>query len=99
MGGRKPTVSDYEIIEFIESASQPFVLTKDVAEHLEFSIQGTSQRLQRLETEGLLDAREIGSAKAYWLTDTGEALLEGDLVEDDVDVIGEDDLEQRNKPD
>lgn len=98
MGGRKPTISDYEIIEFIQETEDPFVSTKEVADYIGFSKKGARQRLQRLEEEGLVSSKRVGVAPAWWLTETGEALLEGNLVENDLDIVGEDDLEQRDRP-
>lgn len=98
MGGRKPTVSDYDIIEYIESSEDPFVTTKEIADYLGFSSKHAGDRLQRLEEEGLLSSKRVGVAPAWWLTESGEALLEGELVENDLDIVGEDDLEDRDRP-
>lgn len=93
MGGRKPTVSDYEIIEFIERNEAPIVTTKEVADYLGFTNKGARQRLYRLSDEGLLESKKVSNAPAFWLTDSGKALLKGDLVENDLDIVGEDDIE------
>ncbi|MFC7205273.1 winged helix-turn-helix domain-containing protein [Haloferax namakaokahaiae] len=69
MAGRKPTVSDEEIISIFKSHEDPFLSTSEVAEELGFSQQGTLKRLQSLEKDGVLQKKKAGGSLIWWLVD------------------------------
>jgi DNA-binding Lrp family transcriptional regulator len=54
MAGRKETVSDREILQIFEDATDPFLSTSEVADGLDFSNEGARKRLYSLAEEGLL---------------------------------------------
>ncbi|MFK8215448.1 winged helix-turn-helix transcriptional regulator [Haloferax volcanii] len=68
MAGRKPTVTDGEIISIFESHEDPFLSTAEVAEELNFSQQGTLKRLQSLESESYLSKKKAGGSLIWWLS-------------------------------
>ncbi|WP_410764917.1 winged helix-turn-helix transcriptional regulator [Haloferax sp. DFSO60] len=68
MAGRKPTVTDEEILSIFESHKDPFLSTAEVAEELDFSQQGTIKRLQALESEGHLRNKNAGGSLIWWLS-------------------------------
>lgn len=78
MGGRPPDTSDREILALFEEAEEPVLSTNDIAEELSYSLQGTISRLTTLAEEGLLHSKDIGNAKAWWLTEDGQEFLESD---------------------
>ena len=78
MAGRKKTVSDSEILSLFAESTDPVLGTAEVAETLDFSIQGARQRLYDISDKGHLDFKKIGGSPAFWLTPEGEeALTEG----------------------
>lgn len=75
MAGRKPTVTDREILEVFREVSDPALSTTEVADELGFSQPGTLKRLRSLEEEHLLGRKKIGNSNAWWLTDEGQEIL------------------------
>lgn len=72
MAGRKETVSDAEILRIFYRCSDPFLTTSEVAEQLEFSLEGARKRLYALEEDGYLEYKKVGNSPAFWLTEQGE---------------------------
>lgn len=77
MGGRKPTISDKEILEIFAGAEW-FLWTKEVEEELGFSTAGTLKRLRQLEEDGYLRSKSTGNSIAWDLTEAGRELVEED---------------------
>jgi len=72
-GGRKPTVSDEEILRSIKLHPDPIVTAKEVAESIEMTRQGAHNRLEEMVGEAYLKRKEVGSrAVVYWLTEDGK---------------------------
>jgi len=69
MAGRKPTVSDEEILSVIERAEAPVVSTSDVANEVGLSNPGAYKRLKQLEQEGKVNSQDVGDALAWYLPD------------------------------
>jgi predicted transcriptional regulator len=78
MAGRKPTVSDEEFLETFAQSDFPVLGSSDLADKFGMTVQGASKRLKNLEESGYLDSRSLGNARAYWITDRGEAFLTND---------------------
>lgn len=77
MGGRKPTVSDLEILQFIYEFDEPFVFTADVKQALGFETNaGMFKRLDKLERDGYLNVKSGGNANVWWLTEAGKQAVE-----------------------
>ncbi|MUV60012.1 winged helix-turn-helix transcriptional regulator [Halobacterium sp. CBA1126] len=76
MGGRPPDTTDREILGIFSTSDDPVLSTTEVADQLSYSQPGTYSRLAELEEEGLLHSKDIGNAKAWWLTDDGQRFLE-----------------------
>lgn len=64
--GRKPTVSDADILEAFKQASDPVLTTKEVAEEVGLGRRGTYDRLQKLVDEGDLEMKKVGETGAVW---------------------------------
>lgn len=75
-GGRKESVDDKEILRVFEQADDPILFTREVAEEIEFSSQGTLPRLRQLEDRGLLASKKGGKALVWWITEEGEEFLD-----------------------
>lgn len=76
-GGRKPTVSNSEFLQFFVNSSDPFLTTAEVAELAGFSTNsGANKRLTELETKGFVESKKVGRGLAWWITDAGRESLE-----------------------
>jgi len=87
MGGRKPIVSDYEILEIFASTEDPVLSAPEVSEEIKIGKQGTYQRLKELHERGLLGTKKVGQGRAWWITNTGREFLE-ESDPDDFDLEG-----------
>lgn len=76
MRGRKPTVSDREIVSTIENADGPVASTAEVADEIGLSTRGTWTRLDRLHDENLINKKDAGGSSVWWVTTEGGELLE-----------------------
>jgi len=66
MSGRKPRVTDEEILDVFRSTDDPVLSTAEVAEPLPIERRGVFNRLQQLEEEGVLTSKEIGGRNRVW---------------------------------
>lgn len=64
--GRKPTVTDEEIIGVFRTASDPVLTTAEVAEEVDIGHRGVYQRLSRLAKEGTLESKKVGQGGTVW---------------------------------
>ncbi len=64
--GRKPTVSDEEILEVFQRASDPVLTTKEVAEEIGIGRRGTFDRLRKLTNNGSIEMKKVGETGAVW---------------------------------
>lgn len=72
MAGRKPTVSDEQILREVALSPDPIVTAPELAERVDMTRQGVNHRLDQLVEEEYLESRDVGSrAVVYWLTDKG----------------------------
>jgi len=75
-GGRKPVVSDSQILELFISASDPVVSAPELAEELPISKTGVYKRLRDLDDRGLVDSKKFGQGRAWWITEKGREFIE-----------------------
>jgi hypothetical protein len=66
MAGRKPTVSDDEILQVFLNSSDPVLTTSEVAEAINLGRRGTFDRLDQLADQGQLHHKEVGNAGMVW---------------------------------
>jgi len=59
-GGRKPRVTDEDLLDVFRSTSDPVLSTAEVAD------RGTLNRLQALEEDGDLESKQIGGRNTVW---------------------------------
>lgn len=64
--GRKPTVSDDEILDVFRRASDPVLTTAEVAEEVDLGRRGAFDRLSRLAKENKLEMKKVGKSGAVW---------------------------------
>lgn len=75
MAGRKPTVSDEEILRQIVLSPDPIVTAKEVSNQIGMTPQGALNRLEDLEDEDLVSSKKVGAAaRVFWPTDRGRQL-------------------------
>ena len=66
-------VTDDEIITVFRETDDPILTAGDVAEAVGVTRQAINFRLHRLNTQGRLETREVGSrARVWWLSDSEE---------------------------
>ncbi|WP_439028495.1 helix-turn-helix domain-containing protein [Haloarchaeobius sp. DT45] len=76
MGGRKPTVSDFEILSIFTSSGEHVLSASEVTDELPIGQTGTYRRLKSLSERGLLETKKVGQGRAWWITDEGRKFLE-----------------------
>lgn len=64
--GREPTVTDDEILEAFESASDPVLTTVELASELSLGRRGMLDRLKELEAKGVLKSKKAGARSLVW---------------------------------
>ncbi|WP_161945924.1 helix-turn-helix domain-containing protein [Halalkaliarchaeum desulfuricum] len=80
--GRKPEVSDREILrEFVVSPDPAFVAS-ELGEKLNMSRQGVLNRLDDLEERHLLQSKKAAGRRIFWITHQGEVFFQESEVED-----------------
>jgi len=74
--GRKPTVSDAEILRKIAAFPDPVITSVELADAIDMTQQGAYSRLESLESEGFVRSKKVGSrARVWWITDRGRQQL------------------------
>lgn len=71
--GRKPRVTDEELLEMFRDTDDPVLSTDEVAARLPIKRRATYERLSSLREDGRLNGKQIaGKATVYWLPETDE---------------------------
>jgi hypothetical protein len=65
-GGRKPRVTDEEILDVLRDHPDPVLSTAEVADELTIKRRGTLNRLRELEEEGAVVSKQIGGRNTVW---------------------------------
>lgn len=78
MGGRKKTVPDRKLLEYIHGHEDVVLSTSEMADHFDFSKSGMRDRLVELESGGHLGHKVAGGTSIWWLTDAGKHFVETD---------------------
>lgn len=65
-GGRKPRVTDPDLLDVFRSTTDPVLSTAEVAEALPIKRRGTLNRLRALEDAGELESKQIGGRNTVW---------------------------------
>jgi len=68
MAGRKPTVSDEEILHVLFESTDPFLTTTEVADEIGLSQPGALKRLRELEHKGYVANKKAGNSNTWWIT-------------------------------
>ena len=65
-GGRKPRVTNEDLLDVFRSTSDPVLSTAEVADAVPIKRRGTLNRLQALEENGDLESKQIGGRNTVW---------------------------------
>lgn len=65
-GGRKPRVSDTDLLDVFRSTSDPVLSTREVTDELPIKRRATLNRLQSLKDAGVLESKQIGGRNTVW---------------------------------
>jgi len=65
-GGRKPRVTDKDLLDVFHDAEDPVLSTAEVAESVPIKRRGTLNRLRGLEDAGDLESKQIGGRNTVW---------------------------------
>ena len=84
-GGRKPRVSDRELLDVFRSTADPVLSTAEVAGAVPIKRRGVLNRLRDLEDAGELASKQIGGRNTVWWLparrETGEDAPRADAVD------------------
>jgi hypothetical protein len=64
--GRKPRVTDEEILQIFRGTDDPVLSTAEVTEQLPIKRSATYKRLSSLRDDGRLTGKEIGGRNNVW---------------------------------
>lgn len=73
--GRKPTVSDTEILQHFALSPDPVFLASELADEFGMSRQGILSRLDDLDERGLLASKYAGGRRMFWITVAGKRYI------------------------
>ncbi|MCT9098176.1 winged helix-turn-helix domain-containing protein [Haloarchaeobius sp. HME9146] len=69
--GRKPTVTDIEILQQFVRSPDPVLHPTELTETLDMSRQGVYKRLEKLVDDGALSSKKVAGTRIFWITDAG----------------------------
>jgi hypothetical protein len=64
--GRKPTVSDEDILSVFRDSGDPVLTTAEVSNRIDIGHRGTYDRLKKLATDGPLKMKKVGDSGVVW---------------------------------
>lgn len=64
--GRKPRITDEEILDVFRSSSDPVLTTREVASEVDITHRGVRDRLEQLEEEGKVMSKKVGARAMVW---------------------------------
>lgn len=76
VAGRKPTVSDREILRYFAENTDPAHTTKELADEFGLSTRGMVPRLKNLADAGYLGGKRPSNEHMWWITDEGRRFLD-----------------------
>ncbi len=64
--GRRPEITDEEILAVFRSSADPVLTTGEVAAQFEITHRGVRDRLEKLEEQGVLRSKKVGARAIVW---------------------------------
>jgi len=80
--GRKPTVSDEEILREFVIRPDPAHHATEFVDELELSRQGVAERFDVLESKGCLGTKKIANRRIWWITEVGRRVYYEEMLSD-----------------
>lgn len=74
MAGRKPDVTDEEILDVLLESSEPVLTTREVSEKLPIKLNAAQIRLKNLYEENQIKGKKAGNAWVWWLGEQKDCL-------------------------
>jgi len=74
--GRKPRVSDEEVLDVLRHTDDPVLSTAEVADELPIKRRATLTRLQRLDESGGVSGKQTGGRNTVWWLAGGESVVD-----------------------
>lgn len=65
-GGRPPSVSDEQIIQYLRESGERVLTTPEIADGLDVSRRTALRRLSALANEGRVERKDVGGRTAVW---------------------------------
>lgn len=87
-GGRKPRVTDTDLLDVFRATSDPVLSTAEVAEQVPIKRRGVLNRLRQLEDRDALASKQIGGRNTVWW------LTEKDIAEHDSSATAKDERDR-----
>ncbi len=69
MAGRKPDVTDEEILEVLLESSEPVLTTREISEQLPIKLNAAQIRLKSLYEEEQICGKKAGNAWIWWMSE------------------------------
>lgn len=89
-GGRKPRVSDEDLLTVFRSTNDPVLSTAEIANEVPIKRRGTLRRLRNLEESGTLESKQIGGRNTvWWLSNEESNEATREPTRDDTTTTGE----------
>jgi len=64
--GRRPEVTDDEILAVFKASVDPILTTSEVASEFDITHRGVRDRLEKLEDENILKSKKVGARAIVW---------------------------------
>jgi len=68
--GRKPRVTDDEILQVFRDTNDPVLSTDEVADRLPLERRSVYDRLVSLRKDGALTSKQVGGRNIWWIPDS-----------------------------
>lgn len=65
--GRKPTVTNEEILQIFTETDDPVLTTEEVSNAIGIGHRGTLTRLEKLYQNGQLTRKQVGPGLVWWI--------------------------------
>ena len=64
--GRRPEVTNDEILAVFKKSADPILTTSEVASEFDITHRGVRDRLEKLEDENILKSKKVGARAIVW---------------------------------
>lgn len=86
--GRKPRVTDEELLAVFQRTDDPVLSTAEIADELPIKRRATLTRLQRLADNGVLSRKQTGGRNTVWWPTTESDKIMGGSAEPLLELVG-----------